>query len=221
MQHKLIIVSEGPHHIAVFKPHNMSVVGGPGVVRPTLLDLMRERFGKNIFAVHRLDRVTAGITIFARSIFAKHAFDNAFKKRLVHKTYWAIVEGTPNFTKISVDKKLQRVDSIAKKSGPLAHQSVSEQGEHALTHFQVVKKIKEGFWLIEANPVTGRLHQIRAHLQFLGLAILGDKQYGAKTVYQEKKIALCAVGLTLPAPKGAKIIIDAKKLFSVNDYLIH
>ncbi len=218
MQHRLIILSEGPHHIAVFKPHNMSVVGGPGVVRPTLLDLMRERFGKNIFAIHRLDRVTAGITIFARSVFAKHALDNAFKKRLVHKTYWAIVEGTPNFTKISVDKKLQRSDASAKK-GPLAHQNISEQGEQALTHFEVLKKLKEGVWLIEAKPVTGRLHQIRAHLQFLGLAILGDKQYGAKTTYKEKKIALCAVGLTLPAPKGAKIVIDAKKLFSISDYL--
>lgn len=219
MQHKLIILSEGPHHIAVFKPHNMAVVGGPGVIRPTLLDLMRERFGKNIFAVHRLDRVTAGITIFARSIFAKHALENAFKKRLVHKTYWAIVEGTPNFKKISVDKKLQRVDKAPKKSGPLAHQSLSEEGERALTHFQVIKKLKEGCWLIEAIPVTGRLHQIRAHLQFLGLAILGDKQYGAKTLYKEKKIALCAVGLTLPAPKGAKIVVDAKKLFAIDGYL--
>ncbi len=218
MHPKLVILSQGPHHIAVFKPHNMAVVGGPGVPRPTLLDLVREQCGKSIHPVHRLDRVTAGITLFARSIFAKHALDNAFKKRLVHKTYWAIVEGTPNFTKISVDKKLKRVDIPSKKTGPMAYQTISEQGESALTHFRVVQQISD-FWLIEAQPVSGRMHQIRAHLQFLGLPIIGDKLYGATTLLAPHTIALCAVQLSFPLPKGGIVDIDARHLFDQKTYI--
>ncbi|OPZ24270.1 MAG: Ribosomal large subunit pseudouridine synthase A [bacterium ADurb.BinA186] len=218
MHPKLVIVSQGPHHIAVFKPHNMAVVGGPGVPRPTLLDQVREHFGKSVFPVHRLDRVTAGITLFARSMFAKHALDNAFKKRLVHKTYWAIVEGKPNFTKISVDKKLKRVDNPSKKTGPMAHQTISEQGESALTHFRVLKQIGD-YWLIEALPVSGRMHQIRAHLQFLGLSIVGDKLYGATTSCAPHTIALCAVHLSFPLPKGGIVNIDARHLFDHKTYI--
>src|SRR5580704_9950321 len=103
-KNNLIILSQGPHHVAVFKPHNIAVVGGRGVPRPTLLDLVREKFGASIYPVHRLDRVTSGITVFARSIFAKHAIDNAFKKRLVNKTYYALAEGVANFKTITVDK---------------------------------------------------------------------------------------------------------------------
>ncbi len=219
MHTNLIILSQGPHHIAVFKPHNMAVIGGPGVPRPTLLDLVRERFGKSVYPVHRLDRVTAGITVFARSVFAKHALDNAFKKRLVHKTYWAIVEGKPNFTKISVDKKLKRIDEPNKKSGPVAHQTISEQGESALTHFRVLKKIDDSHWLMEALPVSGRMHQIRAHLQYLGLPIVGDKLYGATTTCAPQTIALCAVELNLPLPKGGRVTIDARHLFEYKVYL--
>ncbi len=219
MHNNLITLSQGPHHIAVFKPHNMAVIGGPGVPRPTLLDLVREKFGKSVYPVHRLDRVTSGITIFARSIFAKHALDNAFKKRLVHKTYWAIVEGKPEFNKISVDKKLKRVDEPAKKSGPVAHQTISEHGESALTHFRVLKKISDLYWLIEAMPVTGRMHQIRTHLQYLNLPIVGDKLYGATTSCAPQTIALCAVELNIPLPKGGRITIDARDLFDVKNYL--
>lgn len=218
MHNSITVLSQGPHHIAVYKPHNMSVVGGPGVVRPTLLDLMREQFGKSIFPVHRLDRVTAGITLFARSVFAKHALDNAFKKRLVHKVYWAIVEGTPEFSTTTVNQKLQRVDTAGKKTGSMAHQITNDQGQTAITHVKVIKKIKENYWLIEAIPVSGRLHQIRAHLASLHLPIVGDKLYGAKSSFKDKKIALCAVEITFPLPKGGKITIDARKFFDTASY---
>ncbi|MCA9508625.1 MAG: RluA family pseudouridine synthase [Myxococcales bacterium] len=219
MQTKLIVLQQGPHHVAVFKPHNIAVVGGPGVVRPTLLDLVRDRFGKSIYAVHRLDRVTSGITLFARSIFAKHALENAFKKRLVHKTYWAIVEGKPEFKKITVDKKLKRFDAKGKKTRPMAFQTISDEGESALTHFNVLKQINEKFCLIEAQPITGRTHQIRVHLQYLGHPIVGDKLYGATSLCAPHTIALCAVGLDFPLPKGKKESIDARKLFEIKNYI--
>lgn len=218
MESKLIVLSQGPHHVAVFKPHNISVVGGPGVVRPTLLDLVRKIFGHSIFPVHRLDRGTSGITIFARSQFAKHALENAFKKRLVNKTYYAICEGQPNFTKISVDKALKRVDR-GKKSGPVAKQTIDDAGEKALTHFTFVKKLNDNFALVEAQPVSGRMHQIRAHLSYLGFPIVGDKLYGATSMCGPHTIALCAVAISLPLPKGERLELNAREFFDPKKYI--
>lgn len=217
-KHSLVILSKGPHHIAVFKPHNISVVGGRGVPRPTLLDLVRKMFGPSIFPVHRLDRVTAGITIFARSTFAKHAIDNAFKKRLVNKTYIAICEGKPNFIKTTCSRPLKKVEISQKRAGPVAKQVVDESGESAITHLRVLKQLDEDRCLIEARPVSGRMHQIRAHLAYLGHPIVGDKLYGAKTSCGAHTIALCAIGLGLPLPKGERIEIDARDLFDPSLY---
>lgn len=216
-QPKLLVLSQGPHHVAVFKPHNIAVVGGKGVPRPTLLDLVREKFGASIYPVHRLDRVTAGITVFARSIFAKHAIDNAFKKRLVKKTYYALCEGRAQFKKTVVDQPLNKVE-INKKSGPMAQATIDEKGERAVTNFKLLKQF-DGHCLIEAQPISGRLHQIRAHLAFLGLPIIGDKLYGAKSTCAYHTIALCAVALSLPLPKGGRIEIDAKRYFDPGLYL--
>lgn len=219
MESKLVILSQGPHHVAVFKPHNISVVGGRGVPRPTLLDLVRKIFGANIFAVHRLDRVTSGITIFARSMFAKHAMENAFKKRLVTKTYHALCEGKPNFHKISVNQPLKKVELSGKKSGPVAKQTVNDLGEPAITHFRLLKQIGDKHCLIEAEPISGRMHQIRVHLAHIGLPVVGDKLYGAKTVCAPHTIALCAVAISLPLPKGERLNIDAREFFDPSSYL--
>lgn len=218
MVNKLIILNTGPHHVAVFKPHNMTVVGGPGVARPTLLDLLRKHLGPHIYPVHRLDRVTAGITLFARSLFAKHALDNAFKKRLVKKTYYAICEGQPHFKKTSIDASLAKI-SLNNKKGPPARQTISEEGQRAHTDVRVIKILSPQLCLLEAQPISGRLHQIRAHLAHLGLPILGDKLYGAKTSCAPHTIALCAVKIELPLPKGGRLSIDASSYFDLSSYL--
>lgn len=218
MESKLIVLSQGPHHIAVFKLHNIAVVGGRGVVRPTLLDLVRKMFGKSVFPVHRLDRVTSGITIFARSQFAKLALENAFKKRLVNKTYFALCEGKANFHKLTVDFPLRKIDLNQKKSGPIAKQIVDEKGEKALTHLSLIKQLDTYAW-VEAKPVTGRMHQIRAHLGHIHLPIVGDKLYGAKSTTAPHTIALCAVALSLPLPKGARLDLDVRELFDPNSYV--
>lgn len=219
MDSKLIILHQGPYDVAVFKPHNIAVVGGRGVARPTLLDLVRKMFGASVFPVHRLDRVTAGITIFARSVFAKHALENAFKKRLVTKTYYAICEGKPHFKKLVVNQPLKKIDFEGKKSGPQAKQSVDERGDAAITNFRVLKQIDDNHCLIEAQPVSGRMHQIRAHLAHIRLPVVGDKLYGATTTCGPHTIALCAVSISLPMPKGTRLELDAREFFDPKDYL--
>jgi len=219
MESKLIVLSQGPYHLAVFKPHNIAVVGGPGVVRPTLLDLARKIFGHSVFPVHRLDRVTAGITIFARSQFAKHAFEDAFKKRLVHKTYYAVCEGRPEFTKLVVNEPLKKVDLDKRRKGPVSKQVVDKTGESAITNLRVIKQIDAHHVLIEAHPISGRMHQIRAHLAHLGLPIVGDKLYGATSSCGPHTIALCAVAISLPLPKGERLSLDAREFFDPQAYI--
>jgi 23S rRNA-/tRNA-specific pseudouridylate synthase len=219
MEPKLVVLSQGPHYVAVFKPHNISVVGGRGVPRPTLLDLVRKIFGSNIFPVHRLDRVTSGITVFARSLFAKQTIDDAFRRRLVNKTYYALCEGVPNFHKLTVNQPLKRMEFSGKKRGPMARQNVDDHGDPAITRFFMLKQINDAHCLIEAQPISGRMHQIRAHLAYIGLPIVGDRLYGARTMCAPHTIALCAVALSLPLPKSERVKIDAKDLFDLNSYL--
>jgi 23S rRNA-/tRNA-specific pseudouridylate synthase len=218
MDHKLIVLSQGPHHVAVFKPHNLAVVGGRGVARPTLLDLVRKMFGRGIFPVHRLDRVSSGITIFARSQFAKQAMEDAFRKRLVHKTYYALCEGKPNFKKITLNQRLKKVE-LSKKNGPMFKQIIDEKGESAITHVRLIKMIDEHFCLLEAQPISGRMHQIRCHLAHIGLPIVGDTLYGATTHCGPHTIALCAVAISLPLPKGQRLELNAKEFFDPANYL--
>ena len=215
----LVVLDESPYHVAVFKPHKIATVGGRGVIRPTLLDLVREKFGNNIFPIHRLDIVTAGIVIFAKGNFAKFALENAFKKRLVKKTYLAIVEGCPTFTTKTVQTALEKQLTHAKK-GPVAIQSIQQKGVMATTKFEVVKQINEKYALVKAFPISGKMHQIRIHLSSLGLPILGDTMYNAKTKLAiSHTIALCATVIEFPMPKGSKRIIDASNKFNIDFYL--
>jgi len=213
---QLQILDKGKHHLVAFKPANMVVVAGRGAPKPTLLDLAQGQFGKGIRPVHRLDRVTTGCCLLAKDLFGQQALSNAFRKRLVNKIYWAIIEGIPDFKKISVDARLKRIDT-PKSRKSLAHQTISEDGERALTHFKVLnplllgegdfskEKSGEGsgkFTLIEARPITGRMHQIRVHLAHLGHPIVGDALYGSKTQYHPHAIALHAYSIEFPVPEG-------------------
>ncbi len=205
----LVILDDGKHHVVVHKPANMVVVAGRGVPKPTLMDLVQEKFGKGIRPVHRLDRVTDGCCIFAKSLFGQQALSNAFRRHLVDKRYLAIVEGEPQFTSLNIDARLQRIDEPKAKKGPLAEQTIDDEGKRALTRVKVWAKA-DGFAIVEAQPLTGRMHQIRAHLAHVGHPIVGDKQYGSKTPFGEHAIALFAFAVSFPEPSGGRKFVVAE-----------
>ncbi|MES2504346.1 MAG: RNA pseudouridine synthase [Myxococcota bacterium] len=210
----LQILDQGKHHLVVFKPSNMVVVTGRGAPKPTLLDVAIAEFGKGIRPVHRLDRGTTGCCILAKDLFGQQALSNAFRKHLVNKTYLAIIEGVPDFKKLSVDARLKRVDTPNNKKS-LAHQTIAEDGERALTHLKVLSTT-DGLTLIEARPVTGRMHQIRAHLSHLGFPIIGDILYGSKRDYAPHSLALHAYSVDFPVPEGGrkKIVAEPDERFA-------
>ncbi len=205
---ELNLAKEGLHYIAAIKPFNMLVVKGRGAKKPTLLDLAIKKFGMKIRPVHRLDKVTYGVCIMAKDLFGQQTLSEAFRKHLVDKRYLAIVEGVPTFTSLSIDTRLERVDKLHKKKSPMAHQTISDDGKHALTNVKFLCA-SENFSVIEAKPQTGRMHQIRAHLAHVGHPIVGDKQYGSKTRFHENAIALLAWSINFPAPKEGRQYISA------------
>lgn len=203
MQRTLEVLKEGQHYVVVNKPSNMLVVRGRGGSQPTLLDFVKAQWGSAIRPVHRLDRVTTGCCLFAKSLFGQQALSDAFRKRIVHKTYLAIVEGAPRFKTLAIDARLQREDNPDAKTGPLAKQTIDVQGKQALTRVRVLA-VGEGASLIEAKPQMGRMHQIRIHLAHVGHPIIGDAMYGAKLPYEKHGIALHALELVFPLPEGRK-----------------
>jgi len=202
------ILDQGPFHCVVNKRAGQLVVPARGDTDSTVLDDLRQELGKSVLAVHRLDRATSGCLAFARGKFAEQALSQAFKKHLVDKRYLAIVQGEPTFVKTTIEESLRRVDSTRKK-GPAAWQEIDAAGKSACTHVRVLHKA--GDWsLVEARPLTGRMHQIRAHLSFLGHPVAGDALYGAVMAFTpEQQIGLHALLLSLPLPKGGRCFVHA------------
>ncbi|MBN1666547.1 MAG: RluA family pseudouridine synthase, partial [Anaerolineales bacterium] len=122
---------------------------------------------------HRLDRETSGVMLLARNPEAHQALNEQFAAHQVSKLYRALVAGQPDWDEQLVDLPLRT--QVGRRNRTAVD---PEQGKPASTHFKVLERLPAGA-LLEARPLTGRMHQIRAHLYALGLAILSDPLYGS------------------------------------------
>lgn len=130
--------------------------------------------------VHRLDKETSGVMVLAKNNAAHLNLIDQFKTRKVKKEYWAVCWGIIAQNHLTVDLPLKRDSSnrLKMKVG------FSSKSKPAYTELEVIKRLEE-FTFVNLKPVTGRMHQIRVHLKFLGYPILGDKKYGLKDTYEE------------------------------------
>ena len=138
---------------------------------PRLDLLAQEEFGR-LYAVHRIDKDTSGIIIYARTAEAHKNLSEQFEKRLVNKTYHALVYGHPLWQELTVDLALQ-------PDGDARHRTVvsKKNGKPSVTDFTNLGSCGPYSWII-AKPKTGRTHQIRAHLAANGFSIVCDPLYG-------------------------------------------
>jgi 23S rRNA pseudouridine1911/1915/1917 synthase len=174
---QLTVVYEDDDIIVVNKRPNL-VVHPAGIHQTdTLVNGLLDYWHCEIFPflVHRLDKDTSGIIVVAKNEKAKEALSSQFQKRTVEKKYLAIVDGVIREDEAVIEAPLGRSPDDKKKIivGPASRKS-------AKTFVRVLKRFKNATY-IEAKPYTGRTHQIRAHLVFMGHPVLGDADYGRKT----------------------------------------
>lgn len=146
--------------------------------------------------IHRLDKDTSGLMIVAKDNETFNFLKEQFKNRLVIKKYLALVNGYPK-------KETDIIEaSIEKSKRDPTKQKISSgiKAKEAITAYTVVKKFAEGFSLIEATPKTGRMHQIRLHLSYIGHPIVGDQKYGGPVLGTLKRQFLHATYLSLTIP---------------------
>lgn len=148
---------------------------------------------------HRLDRDTSGVMILAKSPKVQSYLKRQFLNRTVHKTYFAIVEGRPKLDEARIDLPI-----IRDLKRPTTFR-VDANGKESETYYRVLKTNGD-LSLVELRPTTGRTHQLRVHMKYLGHPILGDVVYGNP----DERLFLHAGRLEINLPGGEKRVFEAK-----------
>ena len=184
------------HIIVLNKPAGLPVLpDGWDATRdtPYLVKMLEAEYGK-IFIVHRLDKATSGVMVFARTAEAHRDLSIQFEKHTVNKIYHALVEGNPKWDKHTAHHPLRA--NVGHK-----HRTVVDDrgGKPSVTHFRVLRRFASAC-LLEAIPETGRTHQVRVHAAALGYPLIADTSYGSRVSEGMDRPALHAQSLTFQHP---------------------
>jgi len=149
--------------------------------------------------VHRLDRETSGLILVAKDNKAHTKLAKQFEKHSIKKQYMALVEGNIEFDEGVIDVPLSRHPRHYDRKSP----SFSDDAKEAKTFYRVIKQGK-GMTVVRLFPQTGRTHQLRVHLAYLGHPVLGDDKYGRKDTFS--RLALHAQGLGFLHPMSNEYV---------------
>jgi 23S rRNA pseudouridine1911/1915/1917 synthase len=146
--------------------------------------------------IHRLDRPVGGVIIFARTSKSLSRMNALFREKEVSKEYWAIVEEKPPLEEGELINWLKKNQE---KNRSRAYEIEVKESKKAILNYQLVGRSKNYFYL-KINPLTGRHHQIRVQLSFMGCSIKGDVKYGAKRTNKDGGIHLFAKSISFVHP---------------------
>ena len=195
--------------IVISKPAGMLVHAKGGIVPEfTVADFVRHYFdieelnssedNNRLGIVHRLDRATSGVMICARNLTTASMLSRQFAERKAHKTYLAVTEKVPSEMSARIDLPIGR-----NLSQPSTFR-VDGKGKSAITDYTVLRVNSDNTALIELKPQTGRTHQLRVHLAYLGCPILGDPVYGHGKYGDRLMLHAYKLEITIPGVNGGE-----------------
>jgi len=167
------ILYNDPHLLIISKPEVLLSLPLDKGLAPNALKILQTHFHtKSIFAVHRIDKETSGIMVFAKTLKTKELLNKMFKKHDLKRQYLAIVQGY-----VKENKGIWKSNLLERNEFEVVESNDSGVGKEAITYFEVIKRTKM-FSFLKLTLHTGKKHQIRVHCANFGHPIAGDKRYG-------------------------------------------
>lgn len=207
MTDRLTPLHVDPWLLVFDKPAGLLCVPGRGPDKQDCLSARAQALWTDALIVHRLDMATSGLVLMARGIEAQRALSLAFEQRRVHKRYAAVVNGmlhnpVPDNGWSTIDLPLL-LDWQNRPRSIVSH----EHGKPSLTRWRLAEQTGDsstGSTRLDLEPVTGRSHQLRVHLQAIGHPIVGDPLYAAEPPQSSQRLLLHAEALGCPHPHSGE-----------------
>ncbi len=201
--------------LVVEKPTRIVSQPGVGHEHDTLLNGLFVNYGKQLQQlgqardfglVHRLDRETSGVMLVALTAQAYDGLRKQFEERKINKYYWALCLKAPKDSQGVIKRPILEQLKRKNRYTSIRKASISNAGKPAVTAYRVLSESNKAA-LIEARPVTGRLHQVRIHMDLIGAAVLGDKLYGPNIVkHASPRLALHAHRIVFTHPAKEELM---------------
>jgi 23S rRNA pseudouridine955/2504/2580 synthase len=210
---KAMTLFEDDDVLVLNKPAGLAVQGGSGTTHHVdrMLESMRDARGQKPRLVHRLDKETAGCLLVAKTRFAATTLTGSFRSRSARKIYWAMVAGVPKPKQGRISTFLAKEEREDDSFMRIAEHG-DEGASHAVTYYAVVETSAQKLAWLSLKPVTGRTHQLRAHMEHIGHPIIGDPKYFQIENWElpggiQNRLHLLARRIVIPHPRGG--LIDA------------